>query len=74
MTIELNKRKEAYENLHKNKQLPPKVDTNDNKYIKISQRLNKDQDPFKIITVKADNDLTFTDKNNIKIHKNRIKN
>lgn len=72
--IELNKRKETYEKKHEDKQQPPKLNPNDNKYIKVSQRLNKDQDPFKITTVETDNDLTFIDKNNIKIHKNRIKN
>lgn len=72
--LELNKRKNKYENLNKNNETPKRFNTGDEKYAKITQRLTKDKNPFKIFTVKKDNTLTFEDKNNIKIHKNRVKN
>lgn len=71
--VELNKRKQQYEQKHVNKEHPKELNPNEIKYIKNGQRLTKDKPPFKITTVKENNDLTFTDKNNIKIHKNRIK-
>lgn len=71
--IELNRRKDQYEQKHKNNNKPQNLHPGDTKYIKNSQRLTKDKDPFKITTVKHNNDLTFEDVNDIKIHKNRIK-
>lgn len=71
---ELLKRKQNFEEKHSHKETPKQLNPDEIKYIKISQRQTKDKDPFKITTVKEDNDLTFRDANGIKIHKNRIKN
>lgn len=71
---ELTKRKVKYENKNKHNEIPKQFNPGEDKYVKIAQRLTKDKDPFKIFTVKTDNTLTFEDKNNIKIHKNRVKN
>lgn len=72
--IELNKRKEAYENKFGNNETPKTLNLNDEKYIKIAQRQTKDKNLYKISTVKSNEEFTFTDSNDIKIHKNRIKN
>ena len=56
-----------------NKQEPPEIVTNETKYVKITQRQTKDQDPFKTVKVKENNTMTFKDTNNVKIHKNRLK-
>lgn len=71
--VELNKRKDKYEQKHENNEKPKDLNPGDNRFIKISQRLTKDKNPFKIATVKNNNELTFEDVNDIKIHKNRIK-
>lgn len=72
--LELDKRKQAYEHKHENREQPKPLNLNDTRYIKIAQRLTKDKDIYKIATIKEDNELTFKDTNNVKIHKNRIKN
>lgn len=71
--IELNRRKDKYEQLNQDNEKPQILNPGDTKYIKISQRLTKDKDPYKLTTVQLDNELTFKDVNDIKIHKNRIK-
>ena len=71
--IELNKRKNKYEQLNKNNENPQNLQPGDTRYIKISQRITKDENPYKLTTVKQDNELTFKDVNDIKIHKNRLK-
>lgn len=71
--IELDKRKTKYEEQNKNNSQPKQLQPGDEKYIKNSQRLTKDKNPFKITTIKENNDLTFKDVNDVKIHKNRIK-
>uniref|UniRef100_A0AAG5DPC1 RNA-directed DNA polymerase n=1 Tax=Anopheles atroparvus TaxID=41427 RepID=A0AAG5DPC1_ANOAO len=72
--IEFNKRQAKLEKLNQDRNDPVRLETGENVIIKNSQRLTKDKNPFKITTVKTDNILTFKDKNNVKIHKNRIKN
>ena len=72
--VELNKRKEAHENKFDKNETPKTLNINDKKYIKIGQRQTKDQNLYKIATVKSNDEFTFTDANDIKIHKNRIKN
>lgn len=72
--LELDKRKQIYEQKHENREQPTTINPNDSKYVKISQRLTKDKDVYKITTVQEDNNLTFKDTNGVKIHKNRIKN
>lgn len=71
--VELNKRKINHENKFSDKETPKSLNTDDNLYIKNSQRQTKDQNPYKLSTVKTDNELTYVDTNDIKIHKNRIK-
>jgi transposase InsO family protein len=71
--VELLKRKLKYEEQHKNNETPKPLNPGEIKYVKISQRLTKDKDPYKTVTIKNDNTLTFEDNNDIKIHKNRIK-
>lgn len=72
--IELNKRKEAHENKYAKNQMPKPLEADDTKYVRIGQRQTKDQPLYKLSTVKSDNELTFVDENDVKIHKNRIKN
>lgn len=72
--IELMRRKEKYEELNKNNETPKTINPGENKYVKISLRQNKDKNPYKTTIVKDNNELTFVDNNNVKIHKNRIKN
>lgn len=72
--IELNKRKEAHENKFQQNETPKTLNINDKKYIKIGQRQTKDKNLYKSTTVKSNDEFTFTDTNDIKIHKNRIKN
>lgn len=71
--IELDKRKAKYEQQNKDNEQPEQYNPGDAKYIKISQRITKDVNPYKITTIKENNDLTFKDINDVKIHKNRIK-
>lgn len=71
--LELNKRKINHEKKFSDNESPKQLNQNDKLFIKNSQRLNKDQDPYKISTVKTNNELTYIDSNDIKIHKNRIK-
>ena len=71
--VELNKRKSKYEKQNEDNEKPIEFKTGDTKYIKISQRLTKDKNPYKLTSVKQNNELTFKDVNDIKIHKNRVK-
>lgn len=71
--VELNKRKINHEKKFSDNESPKPLNQNDKLFIKNGQRLNKDQDPYKISTVKTNNELTYIDSNDIKIHKNRIK-
>lgn len=72
--LELDKRKQIYEQKYENREHPKQINLNDTKYVKIAQRLTKDKDVYKTVTVTQDNGPTFKDANNVKIHKNRIKN
>lgn len=72
--IQLQKTKQKYEDKFTNKQEPPEVIPNETKYVKVTQRQTKDQDPFKTVKVKENSTMTFKDTNNVKIHKNRLKN
>ena len=71
--IELDKRKAKYEQQNENNQTPNQLQPGETKYIKISRRITKDKNPYKLTTIKNNNELTFKDVNDIKIHKNRIK-
>lgn len=71
--VELLKRKQQYEAKHANKEQPKILQTDGQNFIKNTQRLTKDKDPYKLSTVQRDNELTYYDTHNIKIHKNRIK-
>lgn len=71
--IELNKRKAKYEEQNQNNKIPEEFHPGETKYTKIAQRITKDKNPYKLTTVKHNNELTFKDINDIKIHKNRIK-
>lgn len=72
--VELTKRQQKYEKQNENNQHPNNLNPEEEKFIRISQRLTKDKDLYKLTKVEKDNFLTFEDNNNIKIHKNRIKN
>lgn len=72
--IELNKRKINHEEKFADKETPKNLNDNEIIYIKNGQRLNKDKNPYKLSTVKTNNELTYIDNNDVKIHKNRIKN
>lgn len=69
----MRKKKEKINRDNNSRSLPKELEIDKNAYVKISQRITKDKDPFKIVTIKENNDLTFTDEHGIKIHKNRIK-
>ena len=66
--LQLHKNKQRHEDKHENKRQPPNLKPNEIKYVKNTQRQTKDKDPYKTVKILADNLLTFTDTNNIKIH------
>lgn len=71
--IELAKRKLKYEEKNQDNQIPVELNPNEEKYVRITQRQNKDKNPYKLAKVKNNEFLTFNDRNDIKIHKNRIR-
>lgn len=71
--VELSKRQQKYEKQNETNKQPPELNPNEERYIKITQRLTKDVDPFKISRIQKDGFLTYEDNKGIKIHKDRIK-
>lgn len=63
----MENRKNSVDIAKKNRQMPKELDTNKTFYVKVTQRITKDKEPFTISEVKV------LDKYGIKIHKNRIK-
>lgn len=71
--VQLAKNRQKYIDKNKDKRQPHDVRPNDKIWVKNTQRLTKDKDPYKSVEVKSNNELTFEDTNNVKIHKNRTK-
>jgi hypothetical protein len=69
----MEKKKAKVQTNNETKKLPQELGLDQKVYIKNSQRLTKDREPYKIVKVQENQDLTFADHNGIKIHKNRIK-
>lgn len=71
--VMMEKRKRQVEEENKGKSLPEQLVNGKDVYIKVTQRITKDKEPFKTSRVQENNDLTYKDSFGIKIHKKRIK-
>lgn len=71
--VMMEKRKKQVEEENKSKSLPKQLDQGKDIFVKVTQRITKDKEPFKISRVQENNELTFRDAFGVKVHKNRIK-
>lgn len=71
--VMIEKRKRQVEEENKQKSSPKPLEAGKNVYVKVTQRITKDKEPFKVSKVKENHEFTFKDAYDVKIHKNRLK-
>lgn len=71
--VMMEKRKKQVEQENKSKSLQKQLDQGEDIFVKVTQRITKDKEPFKISRVQENNELTFRDSFGVNVHKNIIK-
>ena len=69
----LKRKEKLLQNFNKGRNMPEDLENDQKVFVKVTQRVTKDKEPFKIATVQENNELTFKDTHGFKIHKARIK-